>query len=170
MKLGVLSLGILRYHQPAIEPTSKRRACYARFNIRHRGQRVGCNGRYFLRVCGRPGPAAIHQSAGDGRTGHGWTGFYVGGNGGYSWGRSNTDVSYFNTVTGAPIVPPAGSITSSRFDMNGGVAGGQAGYNWQRTATGFWALKPTSSGRTERGRAAYNCAGDASPEASVFPD
>src|SRR4030088_1951555 len=60
-----------------------------------------------------------------------WTGFYVGGNGGYSWGRSRTDVTYFNTVTGAPIVLPPGSIVSSGFDMNGGIAGGQAGYNWQ---------------------------------------
>ena len=30
-----------------------------------------------------------------------WTGFYIGGNAGYSWGRSNTDVTYFNTATGA---------------------------------------------------------------------
>ena len=34
-----------------------------------------------------------------------WSGFYIGGNAGYSWGRSNSDVSYFNSVTGAPIVP-----------------------------------------------------------------
>src|SRR5436305_9061199 len=60
-----------------------------------------------------------------------WTGFYIGGNAGYSWGRSNTDVSFFNTATGAPIVLPPGSITSRSFDMNGGIAGGQAGYNWQ---------------------------------------
>jgi len=60
-----------------------------------------------------------------------WTGFYIGGNAGYSWGRSSTDVSYFNTVTGAPIVPPAGSILGSSFDMNGGIAGGQFGYNYQ---------------------------------------
>ena len=59
-----------------------------------------------------------------------WTGFYVGANGGYSWGRSRTDVSYTNTATGAVIAPPAGSITNASFDMNGGVAGGQAGYNW----------------------------------------
>jgi len=39
---------------------------------------------------------------------YGWTGFYIGGNAGYSWGRSNTTVSYFNTVGGAPIAPPAG--------------------------------------------------------------
>jgi outer membrane immunogenic protein len=49
-----------------------------------------------------------------------WTGFYIGINGGYSWGRSATDY----TITGlAPF-----STTQS---MNGWVFGGQAGYNWQ---------------------------------------
>src|SRR5436309_522834 len=59
-----------------------------------------------------------------------WTGFYIGGNGGYSWGRSRTDVTF--TGPGAtPIVPPAGSVTSNTFNLDGGIAGGQAGYNWQ---------------------------------------
>lgn len=66
-----------------------------------------------------------------------WTGFYIGGNVGYSWGRSETDVGYFSTTTGLPIVPPAGSVTSADFDMDGWVAGVQAGYNWQ---TGNWVL------------------------------
>jgi outer membrane immunogenic protein len=34
-----------------------------------------------------------------------WSGFYIGGNAGYSWGRGNSDVSYFNTVTGLAIAP-----------------------------------------------------------------
>ena len=58
-----------------------------------------------------------------------WTGFYIGGNAGYSWGRSSTDVSYFSTATGLPIAPPVGSITGAGFDMNGAIAG--IGYNWQ---------------------------------------
>ncbi|MET4477566.1 hypothetical protein [Bradyrhizobium sp. F1.13.3] len=45
-----------------------------------------------------------------------WTGLYVGANGGYSWGPSRTDVSSFNSATGAAIVPPAGSITNASFD------------------------------------------------------
>ena len=40
-----------------------------------------------------------------------WTGFYIGGNGGYSWGRSRSDVSFFG-AGGVPIVPPAGSVTA----------------------------------------------------------
>jgi outer membrane immunogenic protein len=86
-----------------------------------------------------------------------WTGFYIGGNAGYSWGRSNTDVSFFNTVTGAPIVLPPGSITSSSFDMNGGIAGGQAGYNWQ-TGNYVLGVEADIQWSGERGRAAYSCA------------
>jgi outer membrane immunogenic protein len=46
-----------------------------------------------------------------------WTGFYLGANGGYGWGRIN-DAS--NTLS---------------TDLNGGLVGGQVGYNWQ---TGNW--------------------------------
>ena len=61
-----------------------------------------------------------------------WTGFYIGGNAGYSWGRSNTDVTYFNTRhRRADRARQPGSITDAGFDMNGAIAGGQIGYNWQ---------------------------------------
>jgi outer membrane immunogenic protein len=89
-----------------------------------------------------------------------WTGFYIGGNAGYSWGRSNTDVSYFNSVTGAPIVPPAGSITGAGFDMNGGIAGGQIGYNWQ-SSNWLFGLEADAQWSGERGSAAYRCAATA---------
>jgi outer membrane immunogenic protein len=42
-----------------------------------------------------------------------WTGFYMGINGGYGFGRSTWD--------GLP----------ASFDVNGGMVGGQLGYNWQ---------------------------------------
>jgi outer membrane immunogenic protein len=60
-----------------------------------------------------------------------WTGFYAGLNGGYSWGSSETNVTFINTATGLPIALPAGSISGATFDLNGGVFGGQIGYNWQ---------------------------------------
>ena len=75
-----------------------------------------------------------------------WTGFYIGGNAGYSWGRSSTDVSYFNTATGLPIAPP-GSILGAGFDMNGAIAGGQIGYNWQ-TSNWVFGLEADLNGRT----------------------
>jgi outer membrane immunogenic protein len=86
-----------------------------------------------------------------------WTGFYIGGNAGYSWGRSNSDVSYFSSVTGAPIVPPPGSITNASFNMNGAIAGGQAGYNWQ-TGSWVWGVEGDIQWSDEKGRAGYNCA------------
>jgi len=45
-----------------------------------------------------------------------WTGFYIGINGGYGWGRSNWSL---------------GAITTGNFNMNGAVVGGTIGYNWQ---------------------------------------
>ena len=44
-----------------------------------------------------------------------WTGFYVGINGGYGFGRSE-----FN-----------GTLPSGGFDVGGGLVGGTVGYNWQ---------------------------------------
>jgi outer membrane immunogenic protein len=48
-----------------------------------------------------------------------WTGFYIGLDGGYSWGNSATDYA-----TGVPAF-------STSQPMDGWVFGGQAGYNWQ---------------------------------------
>src|ERR1700687_2336623 len=45
-----------------------------------------------------------------------WTGFYIGGNIGYSWGRSRTDAAIFNNTTNALL-----ATASSSFDMNGWV-------------------------------------------------
>ena len=89
-----------------------------------------------------------------------WTGFYIGGNAGYSWGRSNSDVSYSNTATGLPIAPPPGSITSAGFDMNGAIAGGQIGYNWQSNNWVF-GLEADAQWSDERGSANYRCAATA---------
>src|ERR1700674_1135707 len=51
-----------------------------------------------------------------------WTGFYVGGNLGYSWGRTSTDY----TTVGAGTETHRDSI-----NMNGVIGGGQIGYNYQ---------------------------------------
>lgn len=48
-----------------------------------------------------------------------WTGFYLGLNGGYAWGRSSWS-------------DPAAGTGSGRFNTSGGMLGGQLGYNWQR--------------------------------------
>jgi opacity protein-like surface antigen len=60
--------------------------------------------------------------------GYNWTGFYAGINGGYSWGRANTSITGISPF--APFLPvPA--LAPFRSDVNGGLADGQIGYNWQ---------------------------------------
>jgi len=75
-----------------------------------------------------------------------WTGFYIGGNAGYSWGRASTDgtltgaqnVSVFRTA-GPTLISSVDTVASlpltGRANVNGFIGGGQAGYNWQR---GTW--------------------------------
>jgi len=48
-----------------------------------------------------------------------WTGFYLGLNGGYSWGRSRTTGTLSNATTGALI-----ATASNRFNLNGPLFGG----------------------------------------------
>ena len=76
-----------------------------------------------------------------------WTGFYVGGNAGYSWGRASTDLTETVSTT-ATVTGPTGSATATvtttsvgndRATLNGALGGFQAGYNWQfdRYVAGF---------------------------------
>jgi outer membrane immunogenic protein len=74
-----------------------------------------------------------------------WTGFYVGGNIGYSWGRehdegtltSTQNVSVFrtagNNLVSSTTTPLASLPIWGRSNMNGVLGGGQFGYNWQQS-------------------------------------
>ncbi|MET0629371.1 MAG: outer membrane protein [Xanthobacteraceae bacterium] len=85
-----------------------------------------------------------------------WTGIYVGLNAGYSWGKSRTTVDYFNTLTGLPVAPPPGSITSVDFNLNGGIAGGQIGANLQ-TDWVVWGIEADLQWSGQKGSAFFNC-------------
>jgi outer membrane immunogenic protein len=66
-----------------------------------------------------------------------WTGFYIGGNGGYSWGNADAsgNVAVAVSVNGVPfnglVTPQSAGGTNS---VNGWLYGGQAGVNWQTGA------------------------------------
>jgi outer membrane immunogenic protein len=78
-----------------------------------------------------------------------WTGFYIGGNAGYSWGQQNTSLSiadgptnsdcHFCEVSGVFLdqaaILGAGSPNFSPSGFTGGI---QAGYNWQLPS--LWVL------------------------------
>ena len=60
-----------------------------------------------------------------------WTGFYIGTNLGYSWGRASTNGTAIGTQATPPVVTPVSGLLSGRADVNGFIGGGQLGYNWQ---------------------------------------
>ena len=79
-----------------------------------------------------------------------WTGFYVGGNLGYSWGRSSDTSTVTNT---------AGTVlftSSDKTDLNGIVGGGQFGYNWQMQ-NWLFGLEADIQGTGEKGTRAFIC-------------
>ena len=87
-----------------------------------------------------------------------WTGFYIGGNLGYSWGRSS-DTS---TVTNG-----AGTIlftSATQSDLNGFVGGGQIGYNWQMQNWVF-GLEADIQAAGEKGSLDFTC-----PQATCTPN
>ena len=80
-----------------------------------------------------------------------WTGFYIGLNGGYSWGRSTTTASLFNDTTGVLL-----ATATNKFNLNGGVFGGQAGYNWQ-SGNFVFGVEGDIQWSGERGNTAFTC-------------
>lgn len=57
-------------------------------------------------------------------TGYNWSGFYVGGHGGYGWGRTDS-----TAVTPSGSFPAGFAFTT--LEPHGGIAGGQVGFNYQ---------------------------------------
>jgi outer membrane immunogenic protein len=74
-----------------------------------------------------------------------WTGFYFGGNIGYSWGRSNTTTTFSNATTGAIL-----SSSSNSFSLPGVLGGLQLGYN-RLNGNWMWGVEADIQGAGERG-------------------
>ena len=68
-----------------------------------------------------------------------WTGCYLGGNAGYSWGRAHTDI---NSAT-------FGAFSSSP-KPDGFIGGGQIGCNWQHSPNWVWGLEADFQGSAEK--------------------
>jgi outer membrane immunogenic protein len=82
--------------------------------------------------------------------GYNWSGFYIGGNVGYSWGRSN-DTSTLTNTAGTTLFTTAGGA-----NLDGVVGGGQIGYNWQ-IQNWVWGLEADIQGTDERGSRDLTC-------------
>ena len=95
-----------------------------------------------------------------------WTGFYIGGNAGYSWGEASTDgsltgtqnVSVFRTAgpdllsSVTTVVGPIG-YNVGRTNVDGFVGGGQLGYNWQVDRSWVLGIEADFQGSTAQGSA-----------------
>jgi outer membrane immunogenic protein len=80
-----------------------------------------------------------------------WTGFYIGGNVGYSWGRSGDSSSLANGA-GTSLFASNGSS-----NLDGVIGGGQVGYNWQMQ-NWLFGLEADIQGSDEKGSRSYLCA------------
>ena len=81
-----------------------------------------------------------------------WNGFYIGVNGGSSWGRANRDLNFFNPLNAVLIA----SGTGAGRDMNGGLFGGQIGYNWQMSNWVF-GIETDAQWTGQKGSTNVNC-------------
>jgi outer membrane immunogenic protein len=79
-----------------------------------------------------------------------WTGFYIGGNIGYSWGRSRDDSTLTNGV-GTVLF-----ASSDRANMDGVIGGAQIGYNWQMQ-NWVWGLEADIQGSDQKGGRSFLC-------------
>jgi len=90
-----------------------------------------------------------------------WTGFYVGGNVGGSWGNSPTDIAGSATTVALPGVGggfPGNNVAfadSNTARPNGVIGGGQIGYNYQFSPKWVLGFEADIQGSGERGSTAF---------------
>jgi outer membrane immunogenic protein len=79
-----------------------------------------------------------------------WTGFYVGGNVGYSWGSPNSDYVFTDGSFAQTFAH------SNALHFTGAIGGAQVGYNWQ--APNLWVLGVEADwqGSSEKAGLGYN--------------
>jgi outer membrane immunogenic protein len=87
-----------------------------------------------------------------------WTGFYVGGNVGYSWGDARTNIAGSATTFSTPgpsfgfvANPPVVFVDSAKQLLQGVIGGGQIGYNYQFSPQWVLGFETDIQGSGERG-------------------
>jgi outer membrane immunogenic protein len=80
-----------------------------------------------------------------------WSGFYLGINGGYDFGRSRTTAVMITPATGIVLANP-----TNIFSTGGYEAGGQIGYNWQ-LSNWVWGLEADIQGLGANGTTILGC-------------
>jgi outer membrane immunogenic protein len=76
----------------------------------------------------------------------GWTGFYVGANIGYGWGKASDNSNFVDPALFVPIT--ATLLNSDR--PKGAIGGGQVGYNWQVGSHGLLGIEADWQGSGQR--------------------
>jgi outer membrane immunogenic protein len=90
-----------------------------------------------------------------------WTGFYVGGNVGYSWGNARTEIAGSATTVAVPFFEggfPGNNVAfadSNTVRLNGVIGGGQIGYNIQFSPRWVLGFEADIQGSGERGSNAF---------------
>jgi outer membrane immunogenic protein len=80
-----------------------------------------------------------------------WDGYYIGINGGYSWGRSKTTASFYNSGNGALL-----STSQQTFKLNGPIFGGQIGFNRQN-GNWVWGVEVDGQWSGQDGKGNFAC-------------
>jgi outer membrane immunogenic protein len=89
-----------------------------------------------------------------------WTGWYVGGNVGYSWGDAHTNFAGSGTSIEFPLVtaiPNDFAFAASHVQhVNGFIGGGQFGYNYQVAPKWILGIEADIQGSGERGSSTFS--------------
>ncbi len=80
-----------------------------------------------------------------------WDGYYIGANGGYSWGRSKTSASFYNMNTNVLI-----AIDQQKFNLDGPIAGGQIGMLRQH-GSWVWGVEADAQWSGQDGSTNFTC-------------
>jgi outer membrane immunogenic protein len=87
-----------------------------------------------------PVKASVYKAPSPAIVPYSWTGWYIGANVGYSWGKARSDIEIPNFVS---------ALDSAH--LNGVIGGGQFGYNWQIDPRWLVGFEADFQGSGERG-------------------